>query len=289
MKTVYIKDMLVIDRDEIEQLLNGEYIKISEMRKMDKYSAISLAAARKIYSENYRNDVEKVNTSVITATCYGATSTIADSVDRYIKTGMVSPIFITKILSNMQAAAISIALGLKGRSYNISTRENSMADAIIDVYENMRYGEEISSIVIASDYSVNEYGKNLQLNCGSVEDRDRSAIYAVVVLLDSSDNDKRIEVEKTYQGVIDDGKFSCLFMEKYKHGNLSYNHGIYFPEIQYFFTPQTTFGAGRVGADIYQGIKMCCARKLSKFIVFSIVEDRYYTALEIKYNGAKDK
>lgn len=289
MKAVYIKDILLIDNDEIEQLLDGQYIKTGEIRKMDKYSAISLAAARKIYSINYGTDIEKINTSVITTTCYGATTTVEDSVDRYLKNSMVSPIFITKILSNMQAAAISIALGLKGRSYNISTRENSMADAIIDVYENIRHDEEMRSIVIASDYSINEYGKNLQLNCSSVKELDRNVIYAVAVLLDSIDTGSQLEIEAVYHGVLDDDSSSCLFINKYKFENLSYDHGIYFPEIQYILIPQRLFGAGRTGADIYQGAKLCRTRKLSKFTVFSIVKNKYYSAIDIKYHEDIDK
>ncbi len=284
MNSVYINDIITIFPDEIDQSISpGCYVTTNEKRKLDRYSLISLAASKKLYELNKESFINNEEISVIAANCYGAVNTLEDEVGKYNDNSMVSPIFITKILSNMQAAVISIALKLKGTNYTISTGVNSSCDAIIDGYELIKENRDKFVMIAGSDSYKNDYGK-LIYSSYTKDDTENVNECGAAMLLGLKQGDKALaKITKVHRGVLqrDENMDSVLGSIRVQDNNLS--HGIYVHSNGKLISDKPCFAGSQTLFDIKQGLEYCKLNKLSEFTVFSVSHNKFYCAVDLEY------
>lgn len=278
MDKVYILDIVIVKSGETEALINSSFITPNEKRKNDRNSLLSLAVAKKIFMDNKDSIDSKDDVAVIAATCFGATRTLEDEILKYANNGMVSPIFITKILPSMQAAIISIALDFKGSNYSIATGQNASCDAIIDGYTNLKVGQDKFALIACSDSFDNEYGRTVYKNyCpNNYEPLEGGA----AILLGNQKKDKAIAViTHVYKAILSQKDRKYPFSEDI---NINNNHGIFIPSTGNLIVGQKYIGGSRTAFDLQYGIKYCQENGENEFTVFSIEQEIFYSALTVK-------
>lgn len=280
MNSVYIKDITAIFPDEIEEEINKDYISRNERRKLDRCSLISLAAAKKLNDRNGECLHDREDTAVIAATCFGATNTMEDETLKYYDSGMVSPIFVTKILANMQAAVISIALRLKGTSYSVSTGVNSSCDAIIDGCGLLNENREQAVLIASSDSCLNNYGKTILKNYENATDQDLVECGAAIFLESSKKSGNIAEITQTNKGIMNKGDKMPDFLIKMQNSGIM--HGVYFESLDHVIqSPHNYLGAQSM-FDINYGLDYCKHNNIDDFFVFSITQKKHYCVLHIR-------
>ena len=283
MNRIFIKDIVCLYPHEVSGCIDTNlYLLPREKRKLDRYSQISLAISKKIHECNPDFFEQGEDISVLSATCFGAMNTITDEVARYHDTGLVSPVFITKILSNMQAAVIAIALQLKGANYTVSTGVNSSCDAVIDGYELIMEQREGRVLVVSSDSWDGEFGAAVHRNYCQDDVKNFGECGAALLLDLQSGNGALGEITEIQRGILHkhESIFNRLHIDVEKKENGS--HGIYLRESRKLVTNLPFSSGSQTIFDIKKGIEYCRDNKEKEFIVYTISKKMIYSAITIK-------
>lgn len=283
MNRIFIKDIVCLYPDEVSGCIDTNlYLLPREKRKLDRYSQISLAISKKIHECNPDFFEHGEDISVLSATCFGAMNTITDEVARYHDTGLISPVFITKILSNMQAAVIAIALQLKGANYTVSTGVNSSCDAVIDGYELIMENREGRVLVVSSDSCDGEFGAAVHGNYCQDDVKDFGECGAALLLDSQSGNGALGEITEIQRGILHQHEsiFKRLHIDVEKKENGS--HGIYLRESRKQIIDLPFSSGSQTIFDIKKGIEYCRDNKEKEFIVYTISKKMIYSAITIK-------
>lgn len=279
MRSVFINDIITIRENDVADELINKCLTVQEKRKLDYYSMLSLAVAKKIYYNNQEKLDIKEDMSIVTSTCLGATKTLQCDVDKYEECKMVSPIFLTKILPNMQAATISIALNLKGNSYAIAAKESSSCNSIIDSYQRIRRKNDNNTIVVHSESVAETYGKNLWSCISKKKISDERKFAAAILLSHNCNEENKFEIVDAY---------CCKFSEKNMPPfcetikNFEKNHGIYFPDCDEWISNDPEYLGARTICDIEDGINYSKKYNQRSFIVFTKLDDKFYSIIDIR-------
>lgn len=283
MNRTFIRDIVCLYPDTVSSCIDTDlYLLAKEKRKLDRYSQISLAVSKKVYECNPDFFEHGEDISVLSATCFGALNTIADETTRYHDTGMVSPVFITKILSNMQAAVIAIALQLKGTNYTVSTGINSSCDAVIDGYELIMESREKRVLVASSDSCSSEYGEAVRCNYNKTDIEDFSECGAALLLDSQSEYGALAEITDIYRGILHQHENIWKRLNMEVDNEEAGSHGICLRESKKRIYDLPLSSGSQTIFDIKKGIEFCRNNNEKEFIVYSISKKRVYSAISIK-------
>ena len=147
-----IEPLTLFDASPLETHFGGEvknfepanYINKKDVRRMDRFAQLAVAAARLAVEES-KLDVTNGKgdeVGVIVGSGIGGLTTMFDQARVYIEKGpsKVTPFLIPMMISDIAAAQIAIAMGLKGPNFCTTSACSSGSDAIGTAYESIRQG-----------------------------------------------------------------------------------------------------------------------------------------------------
>lgn len=121
-----------------------EHFSKKEIKKMDRYIALSMIASREAYHMAKLDDIEdRTRIGMIISSGIGGIGTIEEEHKKMLEKGpkRVSPLFIPKAIVNMGAGNVGIDLNIQGYSSSIVSACSSSAHAIGDAFRKIQYGE----------------------------------------------------------------------------------------------------------------------------------------------------
>lgn len=114
-------------------------------RRMEKFSVYAIAAAKEALAISGLNleEEDPYRVGVILGSGIGGLGSIEDEHTKLMEKGpkKISPMFIPKMISNMAAGNVAIALGCKGKCTNVVTACATGSNSIGDAYRAIRYGD----------------------------------------------------------------------------------------------------------------------------------------------------
>jgi 3-oxoacyl-[acyl-carrier-protein] synthase II len=126
----------------------GEYIDKKQARRIDKFIAYAMYAAKKALeqaelSNEKLDQVNKARAGVIIGSGMGGMDVFSEGVKNLNEKGpgRVTPFFVPYILSNMAGALVGIDLGFMGPNYSISTACATANNSIIAAAQHIQNGE----------------------------------------------------------------------------------------------------------------------------------------------------
>jgi 3-oxoacyl-[acyl-carrier-protein] synthase II len=146
-----IEPLTLFDASPLETRFGGEckgfeptnYINKKDVRRMDRFAQLAVAAAR-MAVEASRVDVaaKGEDIGVVVGSGIGGLTTMFEQARIYIEKGpsKVSPFLIPMMISDIAAAQIAISMGLKGPNFCTTSACSSGSDAIGTAYESIREG-----------------------------------------------------------------------------------------------------------------------------------------------------
>jgi len=147
-----IEPLTLFDASPLETHFGGEvknfeptnYINKKDVRRMDRFAQLAVAAARLAVEESKldTSDGKGDEIGVIVGSGIGGLTTMFDQARVYIEKGpsKVTPFLIPMMISDIAAAQIAIAMGLKGPNFCTTSACSSGSDAIGTAYESIRQG-----------------------------------------------------------------------------------------------------------------------------------------------------
>jgi len=147
---------------EVKGFEPTDYINRKDARRMDRFAQLAVAASRqatehaglKIDSSNQEN------IGIIIGSGIGGLTTLSEQVRVMLERGpdRVSPFLVPMMISDMAAAQVSIALGVKGPNLCITSACSSGSDAIGAAYELIKKGDAEAMIAGGSEAIINPIG-----------------------------------------------------------------------------------------------------------------------------------
>jgi len=147
---------------EVKGFEPTDYINRKDARHMDRFAQLAVAASRqatehaglKIDSSNQEN------IGIIIGSGIGGLTTLSEQVRVMLERGpdRVSPFLVPMMISDMAAAQVSIALGVKGPNLCITSACSSGSDAIGAAYELIKKGDAEAMIAGGSEAIINPIG-----------------------------------------------------------------------------------------------------------------------------------
>ena len=147
---------------EVKGFEPTDYINRKDARHMDRFAQLAVAASRqatehaglKIDSSNQEN------IGIIIGSGIGGLTTLSEQVRVMLERGpdRVSPFLVPMMASDMAAAQVSIALGVKGPNLCVTSACSSGSDAIGAAYELIRKGDAEAMITGGSEAIINPIG-----------------------------------------------------------------------------------------------------------------------------------
>ncbi|MEN8614580.1 beta-ketoacyl-ACP synthase II [Dehalogenimonas sp. THU2] len=128
---------------EVKNFEPGDYIGKKDIRRMDRFAQLAVAAARMAVEESKVDVAAKgEGIGVIVGSGIGGLTTLFDQAQVYIEKGpsKVTPFLIPMMISDIAAAQIAISMGLKGPNFCTTSACASGSDAIGTAYESIRQG-----------------------------------------------------------------------------------------------------------------------------------------------------
>ena len=120
------------------------YIEKKEQKKMDEFIHFAIAASKMAVdmAKLELSEKEKNSTGVIIGVGIGGLATIEESAIKMKEKGpgRISPFFIPSVITNLAAGQVSIALGLKGPNYSVTSACASGVHSIGDAVRYIREG-----------------------------------------------------------------------------------------------------------------------------------------------------
>lgn len=138
-----------------------DYIDKNETRRYDIYSQYALIAANEAikHAELNFDNLNRNRIGVIWGCGNGGSTTFQEEVMEYAKgdgTPRFNPFFIPKIIGNMAAGIISIKHGLRGINFATVTACASSNTAMIEAFNNIRWGKADIIVAGGSEAPLNE-------------------------------------------------------------------------------------------------------------------------------------
>ncbi len=130
---------------EARNFLPPPSIDAKKLRRLDRFALFGLAAALEAWADSGLDisSIDPYHAGVIIGSSHGGESTLAQNVDSALhpEGGKVSPLLIPRMLSNMAAAQVAMALGLHGVNFAVSSACATGAHAIGEAAEIVRRGD----------------------------------------------------------------------------------------------------------------------------------------------------
>ncbi|MBI2848304.1 MAG: beta-ketoacyl-ACP synthase II [Chloroflexi bacterium] len=147
---------------EVKGFEPADFINRKDVRRMDRFSQLSVAAGRQAV-ENAGIKIDSTNSdniAIVVGSGIGGLTTLFEQIKVLIQHGpsKVSPFLVPMMISDMAAAQISIALGVKGPNLCTTSACSSSADAIGVAYALIKRGDAEAAITGGSEAIINEIG-----------------------------------------------------------------------------------------------------------------------------------
>ncbi|MBI3931076.1 MAG: beta-ketoacyl-ACP synthase II [Chloroflexi bacterium] len=138
------------------------YIDRKEARRMDRFAQLSVAASRGAVEQSgiQINSTNQDDIAIVVGSGIGGLTTLFEQTKILLEKGpsKVSPFLVPMMISDMAAAQVSIALGVKGPNLCTTSACSSSSDAIGVAYELIKRGGVEAAIAGGSESVINPIG-----------------------------------------------------------------------------------------------------------------------------------
>ncbi|MFC1977593.1 beta-ketoacyl-ACP synthase II [Chloroflexota bacterium] len=160
----------LFDTEPFETKIAGEvkgfdpldYIDRKEARRMDRFAQLSVAASLGAVEQSglQINSTNQDDIAIVVGSGIGGLTTLFEQTKILLEKGpsRVSPFLVPMMISDMAAAQISIALGVKGLNLCTTSACSSSSDAIGVAYELIKRGDVQAAITGGSEAVINPIG-----------------------------------------------------------------------------------------------------------------------------------
>ena len=147
---------------EVKGFEPTDYINRKDARRMDRFSQLAVVASLQAVKEAglQINSMNQDNIGVIVGSGIGGLTTLFEQIGVLLEKGpgRVSPFLAPMMISDMAAAQVSIALGVKGPNLCTTSACSSGSDAIGAAYELIKHGDTQAVIAGGSEAIINPVG-----------------------------------------------------------------------------------------------------------------------------------
>ncbi len=147
---------------EVKGFEPTDYINRKDARHMDRFSQLAVAASRQAVEQSgiEINSTNQDNIAIVVGSGIGGLTTLFEQVKVLLEKGpdKVNPFLAPMMISDMAAAQISIALGIKGINLCTTSACYSSSDAIGMAYEIIKRGDAPAAIAGGSESIINPIG-----------------------------------------------------------------------------------------------------------------------------------
>jgi len=147
---------------EVKGFEPTDYISRKDARHMDRFSQMAVAASRQAVEQSgiQINSTNQDNIAIVVGSGIGGLTTLFEQIKILLEKGpsRVSPFLAPMMISDMAAAQISIALGVKGINLCTTSACSSSSDAIGVAYEIIKRGDAQAAIAGGSEAIINPVG-----------------------------------------------------------------------------------------------------------------------------------
>jgi len=147
---------------EVKGFEPTDYINRKDARHMDRFSQLAVAASRQAVEQSgiEINSTNQDNIAIVVGSGIGGLTTLFEQVKVLLEKGpdKVNPFLAPMMISDMAAAQISIALGIKGINLCITSACSSSSDAIGMAYEIIKRDDAQAAIAGGSESIINPIG-----------------------------------------------------------------------------------------------------------------------------------
>jgi len=147
---------------EVKGFEPTDYINRKDARRMDRFSQLAVAASLQAVEEAGLkiNSMNQDNIGVIVGSGIGGLTTLFEQIGVLLEKGpgRVSPFLAPMMISDMAAAQVSIALGVKGPNLCTTSACSSGSDAIGAAYELIKHGDTQAMIAGGTEAIINPVG-----------------------------------------------------------------------------------------------------------------------------------
>lgn len=165
-KSFDTSDMSVKVAGEIKDLNLEDYFSVKEIRRMDRFIALSLIAGTQAMDMAGLSDFaesdndEKLRAGVIMATGIGGLNIITSEYEKMLTKGarFISPYFVPAGISNIAAAQLSIKYSLMGTSLCVSTACAAGTNAVGEAFRQIRDGYQDVMLCGGTESCVTKFG-----------------------------------------------------------------------------------------------------------------------------------
>jgi len=160
----------LFDPEPLETKIAGEvkgfdptnYINRKDARRMDRFAQLSVAASLQALEQSgvQINSINEENIAIVVGSGIGGLTTLFEQARILLENGpsKVSPFLVPMMISDMAAAQISIALGVKGPNLCTTSACSSSSDAVGVAYELIKRGGAQAAITGGSEAIINPIG-----------------------------------------------------------------------------------------------------------------------------------
>lgn len=138
------------------------YINRKDARRMDRFAQLSVAASQQAVKQSglQISSANNDNIAVVVGSGIGGLTTLFEQAKVLLENGpsRVSPFLVPMMISDMAAAQVSIALGIKGLNLCITSACSSSSDAIGAAYELIKRSDTEAVIAGGSEAAINHLG-----------------------------------------------------------------------------------------------------------------------------------
>ncbi len=147
---------------EVKGFEPTDYINRKDARHMDRFSQLAVAASRQALEQSgiEINSTNQDSIAIVVGSGIGGLTTLFEQVKVLLEKGpaKVNPFLAPMMISDMAAAQISIALGIKGINLCTTSACSSGSDAIGMAYEIIKRGDAPAAIAGGSESIINPIG-----------------------------------------------------------------------------------------------------------------------------------
>ncbi|MBA7505756.1 3-oxoacyl-[acyl-carrier-protein] synthase 2 [subsurface metagenome] len=147
---------------EVKGFEPTDYINRKDVRRMDRFAQLAVVASLQAVKQAglQINSMNQDNIGVIVGSGIGGLTTLFEQIGVLLERGpsRVSPFLAPMMISDMAAAQVSIALGVKGPNLCITSACSSGSDAIGAAYEFIKHGDAQAMIAGGSEAIINPVG-----------------------------------------------------------------------------------------------------------------------------------
>ncbi len=147
---------------EVKGFEPTNYMNRKDARRMDRFAQLSVAASQQAVAQSgiQINSTNQDNIAIVVGSGIGGLTTLFEQTRILLENGpsKVSPFLVPMMISDMAAAQISIALGVKGLNLCTTSACSSSSDAIGVAYELIKRGDAQAAITGGSESIINPIG-----------------------------------------------------------------------------------------------------------------------------------